>query len=209
MAEFSALARSSITPAEPRAMSEGWEISGARSEAPLRLTDCTPMAKVGVRANPEGSLARALSVPFGRTRRDQQGSLVVGSGPGEWLLLAAVGAAPALVDEIQRLAGEEFVSAIDLTHGRALIRLTGGDAARLLAKLCAIDWSDVTTPDGSALRTSVAAVVTDVIREDDGEAGSYWLHCEWSSGQYLFDALLDAGAEFGIEVSGFLAPGGA
>jgi heterotetrameric sarcosine oxidase gamma subunit len=206
MAEFSPLARSSIAPAEPLATFEGWEISGARSEAPLRVTDCTPMAKVSVRADPEGSLARALGVRFGRSQRDQQGSLVIGSGPGEWLLLASAETAPALVDRIRQLAGEEFASAVDLTHGRALIRLTGGDAARLLAKLCAIDLSDVTTPDGSALRTSIASVVTDVIRQDEGEAGSYWLHCEWSSGQYLFDALLDAGMEFGIGVSGFLAP---
>ena len=205
MAEFSPLARSSITPAEPPTAVDGWEVSGARSETPLRVTDCTPMAKVSVRADPEGSLARALSVPFGRSQRDQQDALVIGSGPGEWLLLAGTGTAPVLVDRVRRLAGTEFASAIDLTHGRALIRLTGGDAAQLLAKLCAIDLSDVTTPDGSALRTSVASVVTDVIREDQGETDSYWLHCERSLGQSLFDALLDAGAEFGIGVNGFLA----
>ena len=33
----------------------------------------------------------------------------------------------------------------------------------------------------------------------DGEI-SYLLHCEWSSGQYLFDVLFDAGDELGIEV---------
>ena len=205
MAEFSPLARSSIAPAEPLVAFEGWEISGARSEAPLRITDCTPLAKVGVRADPEGDLASALGVPFGHAQRDQQGSLVIGSEPGEWLVLAAAGTARSVVDGIQRLAGEEFASVINLTHGRALVRLTGGDAKRLLAKLCAIDWNETVTPDGSALRTSIAAVVTDVIREDDGTTASYWLHCEWSSGQHLFEALLDAGAEFGIGVSGFPA----
>jgi heterotetrameric sarcosine oxidase gamma subunit len=205
MAEFLPLARSSIAPTEPTSTVDGWAVSAARSEAALRITDCTPMAKVGVRADPQGSLAAALGVPFGRAQRDPQDSLVIGSGPGEWLLLAATGEAPALLDRIRRLADSEFATAIDLTHGRALIRLTGDDAARLLAKLCAIDLSSLTTPDGSAFRTSIASVVTDVIREDEREAGSYWLHCEWSSGQSLFDALLDAGAEFGIGVSGFLA----
>ena len=28
------------------------------------------------------------------------------------------------------------------------------------------------------------------------------LHCERSSGQYLFDVLVDAGAEFGLEIAG-------
>jgi len=33
------------------------------------------------------------------------------------------------------------------------------------------------------------------------------IHCERSSGQYLFDALIDAANEFGIEVDGFVDPG--
>ena len=58
-------------------------------------------------------------------------------------------------------------------------------------------------PDGAALRTAVAAVATDVIRDDLDGTRSYLLHCERSVGQYLFDAVLRAGAEFGIEVDGF------
>ena len=49
-----------------------------------------------------------------------------------------------------------------------------------------------------------------MIRDDlvsaDGATPSYLLHCERSSGQYLFDALLRAGAEFGIEIDGFRMP---
>jgi glycine cleavage system aminomethyltransferase T len=54
------------------------------------------------------------------------------------------------------------------------------------------------------LRTSVAEVATDVVRDDVRSTGerSYLLHCERSSGQYLFDALLDAGREFGVQVDG-------
>ena len=59
------------------------------------------------------------------------------------------------------------------------------------------------TPDGAAFRSSVAKVVTDVVRDDEDGSPSYLLHCERSYGQYLFDALLDAGDEFGVEISGF------
>ena len=62
-------------------------------------------------------------------------------------------------------------------------------------------------PDGAALRTAVAAVATDVIRDDTDGIRSYLLHCERSVGQYLFDAILRAGAEFGIGVDGFRLPG--
>jgi heterotetrameric sarcosine oxidase gamma subunit len=92
---------------------------------------------------------------------------------------------------------------IDLTHGRALMRLTGADSARLLAKLCSIDLSDHMAPNGAAFRATIAKLVTDVIRDDIESTRSYLLHCETSSGQYLFDTLFDAGVEFGIEVDGW------
>ena len=75
------------------------------------------------------------------------------------------------------------------------------------AKRCAIDFSEAVTPNGAAFRSSVAKLVTDVVRDDRDEEISYLLHCERSSGQYLFDALIDAGDEFGIEVDGFVDPG--
>ena len=42
-------------------------------------------------------------------------------------------------------------------------------------------------------------MVTDVVREDKDGLPGYLLHCERSSGRYLFEALVDAGTEFGIE----------
>jgi glycine cleavage system aminomethyltransferase T len=45
------------------------------------------------------------------------------------------------------------------------------------------------------------------VRDDLGGLRSYLLHCERASGQYLFDALMDAGDEFGIGVDGFVGPG--
>ena len=88
-----------------------------------------------------------------------------------------------------------------------MIRLYGPSAAGVLAKVCGIDLSEGITPDGAAFRTSVAALATDVIRDDLGGTPSYLLHCERSSGQYLFGALLRAGDEFGIEIDGFEPPG--
>jgi heterotetrameric sarcosine oxidase gamma subunit len=137
--------------------------------------------------------------------------LVAGSGPGEWLVLAPVGTAARVAGRLGEVAAEsapeEFVSVIDLTHGRALVRITGGDAAELLARLCAVDLHDDMTPDGAALRASVAGLATDVIRDDRHGVPSYLLHCERSSGQYLFDALVGAGESLGIGIDGFSATG--
>jgi heterotetrameric sarcosine oxidase gamma subunit len=213
------VSRSPIAPAPPVRVEAGWEVSGGRSDAPLTITDCTPLAKVHLRAPWNGAMAKALGVPFGRCGRedaDPNGSwLVVGSGPGEWLVLAPPGAAAAVAGWLDTVAAdsaaEEFVSVVDLTHGRALVRITGPDAAELMARLCGADLHDDMAPDGAALRAPVAGVATDIIRDDirvDG-AGvpSYLLHCERSSGQYLFGALVSAGESLGIGVDGFRLPG--
>lgn len=200
---FDARARSPIAPAPPVTVTEGWEVSARRSTAALTITDCTPLTKIQVRAAIDGPAAAALGVRFGRAGRDASGTLVVGSGPGEWLLLAGPGQDP----EPERFtAADPSASWVDLTHGRSLIRLNGKSAAAVLATVCGVDLSDTITPDGAAFRTSVAALATDVIRDDRDAAPSYLVHCERSSGQYLFDALLRAGAEIGIEIDGFRMP---
>ena len=216
------VSRSPIAPAPPVRVEAGWEVSGSCSDAPLTITDCTPLAKVHLRAPWNGAMAKALGVPFGRAGREGGGAygpegvwLVVGSGPGEWLVLAPPDAAAAVTDWLATVAadaaGDEFVSMTDLTHGRALVRVTGPDAADLLARLCGTDLEDDMAPDGAALRSGVAGVATDIIRDDamiDGAAvPSYLLHCERSSGQYLFGALVSAGESLGIGVDGFRLPG--
>ncbi len=174
---------------------------GAAPGVPVAMYDLSGLAKFGVRAAPDGAVAEALGTAFSRTTRAADGSLVVGSGPGEWLVLVEPGAAEGVRARLitEMAASGEFASVVDLTHGRALLRLAGPRSADLLAKVCGIDFSDDLTPDGSALRTSVAKLVTDLIRDDQDGVLSYLLHCERSSGTYLFEALVDAGTEFGIE----------
>jgi heterotetrameric sarcosine oxidase gamma subunit len=208
------VARSPIRPSEPVIIS-GWEVEGAaRSTAALTLADCSALAKTLVRAPANGAMAGALAVTFGRAARDASGALVTGSGPGEWTVIGGLGGALAqrarFEDVAAGLGGGELITVLDLTHGRALIRLTGPASADLLAKVCAIDLAGDRTPSGTALRTSVAKLVTGIVRDDAGDQDavpSYLLHCERSSGQYLFEVLLDAGTEFGAGVDGFPGPG--
>jgi len=204
------LARSPIAPAAPVVVEAGWQVSGCRSDAALTITDCTPLAKVHVRAPWNGAMAKALGVPFGRASREA-GSLVVGSGPGEWLVLAPAGAAGPVISRLTEMAAgsapEEFVSVIDLTHGRALVRVTGAQAPDLLALLCPVDLDGGMTPDGAAFRSALAGVATDFVRDDRAGTRSYLMHCERSSGQYLFDSLLRAGESLGLAIDGFTAPG--
>ena len=131
-----------------------------------------------------------LAFYAGTLALDETEAIAVGLGAGAWEYSNTKTPPPA--DERRAPLAEAAIIAADdrgLDNGRA------------------IDFADRVTPNGAAFRSFVAKLVTDVVRDDrDGEL-SYLLHCERSSGQYLFDALIDAGDEFGIEVDGFVDPG--
>jgi heterotetrameric sarcosine oxidase gamma subunit len=210
------IARSPITQAPPVVVVAGWSVSAKPSSSPLRLIDCTPCQKILLRAAASTAVARSLGVDRGHMKhmeRDGFGVLVAGVGPEEWLMIGSPGGSlPSAITKTNDGATPSTV--VDLTHARALIRIVGADSARVLSKLCGINFSDTATPNDTALRTSVARLVTEIIRNDRAEpfaaatdpgelVRSYLIMCERSAGQYLFDTLLDAGQEFGIDVEGF------
>ena len=200
------VARSPIPVAPPESVVDGWLVSGRRTRAPLTLTDSTPLAKVAVRADPGIEL---LGTRFGRAVRatwDGYDVLVAGSGPGEWLVLAPPGRGGDVTHRLTTASYDGRVSVLDLTHGRAVLRLTGDRAADLLAMETRIDLDDDFCPDGAALRCDLAGLAVDVIHDDRDERRSYLVHCERSSGRYLADALLDSGRELGLELDGFRPP---
>ena len=168
--------------------------SYTETSASLTLTDESAMSKFVVRAA-SGTAARAtLAQSFGGSRMSAD-TLIVGIRPDEWFILGDEAAVAAWVGSLNT---DGHVSIVDWTHGRAQFRITGDRATSLLEKVCGLDWSDDMTPDGAATSGSVAKVTCDIIRNDVGVAPSYLVLSDRSFGQYLFDALLDAGDEFTI-----------
>lgn len=202
---MTAIARSSIRVSGPPNVVKGWEVTRRRSTASLVLSDITPLAKVLIKSDANSRFAANHKTAFGRARMIKDGVLEIGCDPGTWLWVGSIGSAEELMMHGESLAAssDELITVIDLTHGRALMRLSGADSNRLLNKLCAINLSDVATPNLSTFRSNVAKLVADVVRDDlANSTQSYLIHCERSSGQYLFDCILDAGSEFGIEIDG-------
>jgi heterotetrameric sarcosine oxidase gamma subunit len=175
----------------------------AAAVAPLCVVDLSHLTKIHLQAPASGSLAGTLGVDIGRCVRREDGALISSAAPGEWMVISP--ARPAQVmTELRAAAGNEFATIVDVTHARALVRLEGAHGADVLAKICSVDLSERGTPRGSALRTSVATVTTDVLVPplEDGAAtaSQHLLHVDRSLGQYFFDCLLDAGREFAITV---------
>jgi sarcosine oxidase, subunit alpha len=165
-----------------------------RGDGALVLCDESSTTKLVVRAAAGTTAARQLGVLFGSSRADGD-VLVCGQRPGEWLIIGPAVEVAAVVDHLDRSG---HVSVIDHTHARALFRLTGRDAPVVLAKVCSLDLDDAITPDGAVGSASVADVNCDIARQDRTGDLSYIMSCDRSFAQYLFDAILDAGHEFGI-----------
>ncbi|MBC8195388.1 MAG: hypothetical protein ISR43_02410 [Acidimicrobiia bacterium] len=163
----------------------------------ITLADESSCTKVLVRGARKTAAGIHLKVTYGRSRRRKDGVLVCGSRPGEWTLLAEPGRSG---DVAESIPSEGFVSIVDITHGRAMLRISGRDAVGALAKVCNVDLADDMTPDGAVFSGSVAKVTCDLVRDDrDGER-SYLISCERSFGRYLFSAVADACVEFGVDM---------
>lgn len=140
----------------------------------------TPTSLTGALALSDESLTPKWRVFADDVDTDQASWSV---SPGEWTVLGL------------RPADEEVV---DLTHVRAMFRLTGPDASRLLSKICALDLGDDMFPNTSAARTLVAGVATELVKDDREGVPSYLILPSRSFGQYLHTVILDAGVEFGL-----------
>ena len=188
------IARSPYPNVGPTRVEDGWELSSTVGDG-FTISDLSRLAKWTVRAAPDGPTATALPAPGQLERID--GTLRIGGAPGDWLIVAAPGQ-PAGV----AAATGEFVSVVDVTHGRALLRLTGEAGRDLMSKICAVNLADRVFPNGTWLRTSIAHIVTDLARDDVGASLSFLLHCERSASPSLLSGLLAAGAEFGVSFVG-------
>jgi heterotetrameric sarcosine oxidase gamma subunit len=203
--ETSPIARSAlIGPGATTRTIDGWELPDHRATGDVALADLSAVTKVLVKGPVLPEVDRAMGTRFGRATWDGD-RLVTGAAPGEWLVLAPVGAAESIISHYRTTLAsvtEQLTTVMDLSHGRALVRVSGPSTLRLLHRLTALDLDDRFVPDGAALRTSVARVVTDVVRDDVVGLPSYLLHCERSSGRYLLESLLAAGADLGAHVDG-------
>ena len=168
-------------------------IGRAAGNGAITLADESTTAKASIRAADDTAAAAALGLSFGssETRGDV---LVCRTRPDEWMIFGTVEAVSSHLSDLD-LTG--YASTVDITHSRLMLRITGILATKALEKVCSIDFSDPMTPNGACVGASVATVSCDIIRDDIDATPSYRILCDRSFGQYLFDALLDAKAEFG------------
>ncbi len=94
---------------------------------------------------------------------------------------------------------------LDHTSGLAGVRLTGHESDQLLSKLTELDTSPEAFPNLSCAQTRCAEIHGTLIRTDLGSLPSYDLFFPREFGEYMWDAIFEAGEEFGVAAVGFEA----
>ncbi|MFT5530149.1 MAG: sarcosine oxidase subunit alpha [Candidatus Poriferisodalaceae bacterium] len=168
--------------------------SYSTSSSNQTLTDISATTKVLVRASVDSAAAATLGVSYGTLRREGD-TIISGSRPDEWMILGNVDGVAAVVGGLDTSG---HVSVVDFTHGRAMFRLAGPTSASVLEKVCGLDFADNMTPNRAVVSASVAKVGCDLARDDQDGVLSYLILCDRSFGQYLLDAVLDAGNEYDL-----------
>jgi sarcosine oxidase subunit alpha len=90
----------------------------------------------------------------------------------------------------------------DVTQGLAAVNLAGPRSREIMGKLCELDCSSEAFTYLDGKRADVAGVPCLILRIGFvGEVG-YEIHCPSAQGEHLWDALLEAGEEFGLKPFG-------
>ena len=119
-------------------------------------------------------------------------------GPGTWLLADITDAAPE--PAVLRATLRGVATVVDLSHARTAFRLSGPAAARTIAKFCSIDLSGDAFPAASATNTRLGHIGMTLTRLDDTQTFEILVYRGYA--EHAFEALVEAGAEFGLEIAG-------
>jgi heterotetrameric sarcosine oxidase gamma subunit len=180
-------------------------IEGEKAEAVLQAVWSIPSLAIG-----QGAAAGAEAAGADHVYRLRTDRFYISTPPG-----VESEAVQALIDA--QLAGngntiyKELFTVTDITHGRSELLLVGPASAKLLSRLCGLDFHPAAFPNSTAKQSSVAKTSQLIIHKDlEPAAGSdpieaFSLIGSRSLGAYLWDTLLEAGRDLDITPLGLAA----
>ena len=137
------------------------------------------------------------------------GGLVCSLARNHARLISSPGTAAAVQSHLEAVTQPAAASACihltDVTSSFTAVQIAGPRSRDLLRKLTALDLRPAQFPDLSCAQGSLANVHTLVIRADIQTHLSYQVYSGREFGEYVWEALLDAGQEFGALPFGMAA----
>ena len=122
----------------------------------------------------------------------------------EFLALTPAGQAPRLAEDLEEVA-DRCAHVLDITSGMAGVRITGPQSNLLLRKISELDVSLTTFADMRCAQTKAAEIHGTLLRMDRGSLPCYELYFPREFGEYMWDALMEAGVEYKLAPVGFEA----
>ena len=169
----------------------------------LGLADLTPLPRIGFKGwNIAPWLAgngAEMGEASNRAYPQSDGARIARLAPGEALVLAdRNGAGPLIetLDQAWSMAEADGCFRVARDETSCWLLLTGAHAPSMLAKVCAVDLRPQAFAPDAIAQTNVARLNVIVIRSDLGPVPAFDLITDIASAVYLWDALLDAMAEF-------------
>ena len=172
---------------------------------PVALSERRPLAILQISAfaqssaMAEAALASAVGLRLPRPNRMTCGvdKDIRNIGPGIWQLVGAPGAVPSA--GLLRETLYEHATVVDLSHARTAFVLSGPAAARVLAQHCSLDLGMNHFPMHSATNTRFGHIGMTLSRA--GAQSEFELLVFRGYAEFVLEALLEAGKEFGMQVN--------
>lgn len=201
-AEWSALADAAVVQSVP----------GAGDAGKLAIADLSPLPRLGFkgRGTIEAMKKRGVEVEGtpNRAFRQPDGGLCLVLAPGEVIMLSNLAGDGGSFDRMVaewRLEDAERTYPLLRRDSHAWLAVTGSDAPRMFAKICAIDMRTCKFADLSIAQTSVAKMSAIITRADLGQTPVYHVLADSAAALYFLECLLDAAREFGGRLTGLSA----
>lgn len=201
MADFSWVARSPLD----RALVPGpYGALDADAGVSLQEQRNFDLIQIMARRGQWAGAANAANTCFGVTPPETpkavaaKDATLIWSGPDQFFVLSK-GGQNGINTLAPAFAGSASLS--DQSHARALISISGRCARAMLAKLVSIDLHAPIFPVGAAAATSMDHTSITLWRGEDSEGQAVFQLLVFATfAEYLWHAMLDAGAEFGIDI---------
>lgn len=197
----------------------GWRVAAVYSNpeteaAAVRegvgVADISPMRKLALKGKAASALLQetfgeapekvgdVLAVEF-----DDTEVLAVKLVSDEFLILASPGMQQITLEYLKERQDGRFITILDRTAGLAGLVVAGPKSNLVFRKCCALSFHSEDFPSLYAAQSSVAKVRTIILRHDRGEIPAFELFFDRAYAEYIWDALMDAGKEFGIQPFGW------
>ena len=175
---------------------------GAPSPRALVIAECRGRALVTIGGTGAAFAAAARGVRGAQLARPTGSVVTAGDvsilalGPTEWLVVAPGRDGWALEREVAAALASAGGSAVDVSHGRAALRLSGASVRDVLARFCPIDLDPRAFAAGSCAQTLFGKI--NVLLHARADLDAIELYVGRSYADALADGLIAAARDVGV-----------